>query len=327
MSHYEGDPSYEVLTDEYKGHVIKRKKRSQKLLKQADVVFCEWCLGNAEWYSKNKKEYQILIIRLHHQEISQNLPYLDKVYWKNVDRIIFICQNNMDLFLARFPIMRDRAVLIYNPIDCISFDIPKLYGAEFNLGIMGTSPKRKAPHLAFEILTRLKKIDRRYTLFIKGKHPWEYAWLWQRPEERRYYEDFYSRVNQSEHANSVIFDPHGEDVPEWFSKIGFLLSTSEHEGSHQSVAEGMASGAIPVIRNWAGADLLYPKEFVFKTVDDAVELITKWNMRENFVSQCEAVRKYAKDYFDQPVIIEQYQQLLSDFLLDYSRFYQNRLPN
>ena len=326
LAHYDSHPLYKVLTDKYKGHVIKDTKRSETLLNQADIIFCEWCLGNAEWYSNNKKENQILIIRLHAQEIYNNLPYLERIKWANVDRIIFVCQKNMSLFLEKFPSMTDLALLIYNLIDCDSFSLPKLYGAEFNLGLMVMVPKMKAPHFAFEILARLKQIDNRYTLFIKGKPPWEYDWLWGRPDERRYYEELYSLINGSKYVNSVVFDPHGNDVPEWFSKIGFLLSTSEHEGSHQSVAEGMASGAIPVIRNWAGADLLYPEEFVFKTVDDAVELIRKWNTQENYVPQCEAVRKYARDYFDRPVIIEQYQQLLRGLLLDYGHFYQDHLP-
>ncbi len=319
LSHYENDSGYKVLIDEHEGHVIKDTKKCQNLLKGADIIFCEWCLGNAEWYSNNKKENQILLIRLHAQEISQNLPYLDRIKWENVDCIIFICQKNMSLFLEKFPSMTDRAVLIYNLIDCDSFNLPKLYGAEFNLGLMVMVPKMKAPHLAFEILARLKQIDNRYTLFIKGKPPWEYDWLWGRPDERRYYEELYSLINGSKYVNSVVFDPHGNDVPEWFSKIGFLLSTSEHEGSHQSVAEGMVSGAIPVIRNWAGADLLYPEEFVFKTVDDAVELITKWNTTETYIPQCEAVRKYAREYFDSPIVLEQYERLFSGLLLDYGR--------
>lgn len=326
LSHYENDVGYKVLIDEYEGHVIKDTKKCQRLLKYADIIFCEWCLGNAEWYSNNKKGNQLLLIRLHAQEIYHNLPYLDRIKWENVDCIVFICQNNMSLFLDKYPSMTDRAVLIYNLIDCDSFSLPKLYGAEFNLGLMVMVPKMKAPDFTFEILERLKQIDNRYTLFIKGKPPWEYDWLWGRPDERRYYEDFYSRVNGSEYANSIVFDPYGDDIPEWFSKIGFLLSTSEHEGSHQAVAEAMASGAIPVIRNWAGADLLYPREFVFETIDDAVKLIIKWNTQENYLPQCESVRKYAREYFDRPVIIEQYQQLLRGLLLDYGLFYQDHLP-
>jgi glycosyltransferase involved in cell wall biosynthesis len=314
IAHYQRNPKYQVLTDEYIGHVICDKTRSEELLKQADIIFCEWCLGNAEWYSNNKRQDQILIIRLHHQEINENLPYLTGINWSNVDHIIFICPRNMDLFLQRFPFMSERALLLYNVVDCNSFDLPKLPGAEFNLALVGAAPKRKAPHLAFDLLERLKRIDSRYTLFIKGNHAWQHDWLWARPEEQEYYERFYSKVNASEHANSVVFDPPGNDMPEWFSKIGFLLSTSDHEGSHQVVAEAMASGAIPIIRNWAGADLLYPKRFVFETVGHAVELLFKWHKSENYSTESEAVKKTARSHFDQQLILTKYDQLLSGLL-------------
>ena len=320
LAYYQIAPGYNVLVDEQEGHVIKDTGKSQRLLNSADIIFCEWCLGNAEWYSHNKREGQILMIRLHHQEIAQDLPYLNNINWENVNSIIFICQNNMSVFLDRFPCLKDRAVLIYNLIDCRSLNLPKLPGAEFNLGFIGTVPKRKAPHYALAILARLKAVDSRYTLFIKGKHPWEYKWLWNQADERQYYEKFYSDINQSEYANSIVFDPHGPDIPEWFSKIGFILSTSEHEGSHQAVAEGMAAGSIPVIRDWRGSDLLYPGEYVFQTVDDAVELIRKWNTFEYFVPQSEIVRSYAGEYFDKPVIIEQYRQLLHGLLLEQGCF-------
>jgi glycosyltransferase involved in cell wall biosynthesis len=323
--HFENHSGFHVLLDEHEGHEIRNVKTCKACIEEADIIFCEWCMGNAEWYSHHKKENQLLLIRLHHQEIYQDLIYLERIKWENVDCIIFICQNNMRLFLEKFPHMADRAVLIFNLIDCDAFNLKKLWGAEFNLGFMGVAPMRKGPHLAFEILARLKEIDSRYTLFIKGKSPWEYDWLLRRPEERRYYEELYALIDGSAYANSVVFDPHGNDVPAWFSKIGFLLSTSEHEGSHQAVAEGMASGAIPVIRNWAGADLLYPKEFVFETIDDAVRLIRKWHTQNDYVPRCEAARKYAQDYFDTPLIIEQYKQLLSGLLLGHGRFYDSEI--
>lgn len=312
ISHFEHDLRYEVLLDEHQGHVIVDTKKSEKLLDQADIVFCEWCLGNAEWYSHNKKADQILIIRLHHQEV--NLPSLERINWQNVDRIIFICQNNKRLFLQKFPHLEEKSLLIYNFIDCSSFDLPKLPGAEFNLGFVGTAPMRKAPHLAFEILKRLKDTDNRYTLFIKGKQPFEYDWLWKRPEEREYYEKFYQEINSSSYSNSVVFDPHGNDVQEWFSKIGFLLSTSDHEGSHQAVAEGMASGAIPVIRNWDGADQLYPAKYVFASIVESVDLIKKWNGAGQFSLESVDSKKYARKNFDYQQVIKKYDTLFSELL-------------
>ena len=312
ISRYEMDAGYEVILEEHKGHVIKDTEKCKKLLKESDIIFCEWCLGNAEWYSQNKNENQVLVVRLHHQEI--NLPFLERIAWGNVDKLIFICQNNRKLFLEKFPHLEDKTLLIYNLIDCASFRMPKLYGAEFNLGFIGSAPMRKAPHVAVDILHRLKQFDSRYTLYFKGKQPYEYDWLWQRPEERQYYEKLYKKINDSPFVNSIIFDPHGNDVQEWFSKIGFLLSTSEHEGSHQAVAEGMASGAIPVIRNWDDADQLYPPKYVFKDIEEAVGLIKKWNTGNLYAHECSEAGEYAQENFDYHGILRKFDTLFSDLL-------------
>ena len=42
----------------------------------------------------------------------------------------------------------------------------------------------------------------------------------------------------------------GPDVGTWLRRIGFILSTSDDESFHLAPAEGMASGAVPVIRSW-----------------------------------------------------------------------------
>lgn len=307
----ESSGQFATLTDVQPGHVIQNHEQSHRQLERADVIFCEWCLGNAEWYAQHKKPGQRLVIRLHRQEIE--LPFLERIRWENVDRIIFITEWVKRRFVSMFPAMKDRALLIYNALDCGASNVEKLFGAEFNLGLLGFCPKLKAPHLAFELLTRLKQFDRRYTLFIKGRHPARLDWLWRRPDERRYYEKLFERIKGSPYANSIVFDPHGEDVPGWFSKVGFVLSTSELEGSHQAVAEGMASGAIPVIRNWFGANDLYPAKYIFSTAGEAVDLVRLWNTPAHYQTEGTFCREWAQR-FDLRSILKQYRDMLSDLL-------------
>jgi glycosyltransferase involved in cell wall biosynthesis len=323
IEYCEQSENYQVTMDFIPGHEMSHIEKSLPLLEQADLIFCEWALGNAEWYSINKHPDQKLVIRLHHQEI--NLNFLSRINWSNVDQIVFICPGNMEIFLHRFPFMASRTSLIYNVIDCSGLDRPKLPGARFNLGFIGTSPMRKSPHLAVEIFEKLKRIDDRFTLYFKGKHPWEYPWLWKRVEERTYYESLYDRINNSEFASSMVFDPHGNDMHDWFSKIGFILSTSEHEGSHQAVAEGMAAGSIPIIRNWAGAGKLYPAEFVVRSVDESVDLIISYKDHLRYIPKIEEIRKFSEENFDIPVIIARYEHLFRN-LLGEDRFRVSQEP-
>jgi glycosyltransferase involved in cell wall biosynthesis len=176
------------------------------------------------------------------------------------------------------------------------------------------APMQKSPHLAVEILERLREQDSRTTLFFKGHHPSSYDWLWKRPDERAYYEALFDRLTPLEAAGAVVFDPHGDDVPQWFRKVGFILSTSEHEGSHQAVAEGMASGTIPVIRNWRGADQLYPARYVFDTVDLAVERILEMRANGTEAGERAFCRAFARTHFDQSTILPQYEALIEELL-------------
>lgn len=309
IDYYQGIDGVHVKLDHTGGHHIANLKQSAELLKEANLIFCEWALGNAVWYSANKKPDQKLVVRLHAQEI--NLDFLQQIKWQNVDQLIFICEEKMKIFLRRFPTMKDRTSLIYNLIDCNSLDKPKLPGALFNLGFIGISPRSKGAHLALDLLVKLRQIDDRYKLYFKGRHPYEYKWLMEREEERSYFHAFYQRLESAEFARSVVFDQHGNDMPDWFSKIGYILSTSYHEGSHQAVAEGMAAGCLPVIRNWAGADTLYPKEFVVRTVDEAVEFITKCNRDADRGSMVESVKRYAMQNFHMLVINARYDELFN----------------
>jgi hypothetical protein len=84
----------------------------------------------------------------------------------------------------------------------------------------------------------------------------------------------------------------------WFEKIGFLLSTSDHEGSHQSVAEAMVSGSIPIIRNWKGAELLYPKNYVFLDPEEAVDLIMHYSKHKHYEFARQKNRHFAEQNFD-----------------------------
>lgn len=312
INYFREHPKYEILIDDHPGHKIVDFKKSCELLNKSKLIFCEWALGNAEWYSKNKGQKQILIIRLHSQELKSD--YLKKINWENVNKIIFINFNTYNIFLKKFPHLINISQVIFNPINSIKFRQPKLSGSIFNIGLVGISPKLKSPDIAVSILNRLKSIDNRFKLIIKGKMPWEYDWLWNNPNERKYYEKFFYNIERITEKGDIIFEPFGKDVCNWFSKIGFILSTSEYEGSHQVVAEGMASGSIPIIRNWYGADSIYPTKYIFDSQTDAVYLINRFMKDDSYSIEAEYSRNYSFLNFDQSIINPQYEDLFSKLL-------------
>lgn len=297
------DPAYDVRIDEWQGHDRFDSARSEELLRWADVIFCEWCLGNARWYSQRKLPRQRLFIRLHHQEME--LRYRYELEWANVEGLIFTNVPHHERFGREQPEHAAKALVLFCDVDCDALDQEKLPSSEFNLGIVGINPMRKRPDLALEILSELRRSDSRYTLALKTRMPWEYRWLWDRAEEREYYHGLFEAIRTGPLSDAIVIDAHGDDMPRWYSKVGFILSTSDHEGSHQAVAEGMAAGCIPVIRDWQGAIPLYPSNFVFSSVEEAVALILDSRQPNVYGSSSAEARAYARQRFHSRRIVEQ----------------------
>lgn len=246
-----------VSTDRWSSHSAHDEARSRSLLVEADVVFCEWCLGNAVWYARNKRDDQRLVVRLHLQERDTAWP--GRLDVERTEGVVFISEAIRNEVIERFSWPRDKTVFVPNYVDISQFRRPKLEGAQYNLGMIGVCPSRKRLDRALDILEAVRAAEPRFSLYIKSRMPWDYDWLWRKEKERAYYEIILQRIRQSPLLKrSVVFDTPGSDVPLWLRKIGFLLSVSDFEGSHQAAAEGAASGALPVILPWAGAEALYP---------------------------------------------------------------------
>lgn len=322
LTHFEDDDRYELKTESW----AERAPRVLTLRPVADpwpdLIFCEWCHANAEWYSWHKHPHQRLIIRLHRFEMT--LPYIHSINWDNVDRLIFVTTFYRDRFLEQFPAMEGRAIVIRNMAECGELDREKRPGSEFAMGILGYLPRLKAIHLAFRLLEQLWQHDDRYRLWIKGLQPWQLPWVWRTPEERGYYETLYEEIRRSEAVQGVVFCPHDREIAEWFTNVGIVLSTSEIESCHLAVVEGMASGAVPVIRGWAGAEWQYPGHSILPYDEDAfveaaVEAILGRRVPEVYVPASRAAKRFARDHFDVAVILAQFDTLIAEVLEDMHR--------
>ena len=296
-----------VLVDKWKGHAQHDESTSRELLRQADVVVSEWCLGNAVWYSRNINPGQRLVIRFHQQE--RKTPFPGQVNLKNVDKVIFVGPHIMSEARDNYGWEPTKLLTIPNYVDELQFARGKLEGSNFNLGVAGICPSLKRLDRALDILEKLRAEDERFTLFVKGKSPQEYVWLWQREEERDYYEQQYERIESSSLLrNSVIFDGYGDDIASWYRKIGFILSVSDHESFHLAVAEGGVSGAIPIVLNRDGAKDIFPRSWVYETLNEVATAILRINgdgMRDNLSNDCAA---YAKKNFSLQTVFEKWRR-------------------
>ncbi|MBW5798985.1 glycosyltransferase [Halomonas elongata] len=288
------DAGYRVLLDFWSGHNQHDENASKRLIRQADTVFCEWTLGNAIWYGKHKREGQKLVGRLHLQEIDHAL--FKRIPFEAFDTVMFVGPHILRQGVKKNPALEKNGIVVYNGVDVEWLQsVPRKETNGKVLGFVGIVPQRKRFDLALDILRELRKEDEGYTLRIKGKRPEEYPWMANRPDEMSWYEAQYRRLEEdSLLKGAVFFDPHGNDMPEWYAGIDYVLSTSDFESFHFTIADGAASGCTPVLLPWEGAREIYPEDWVSGTVSEAASKITRHSKNE---VHCTLMKKIAADNF------------------------------
>lgn len=264
MKAIEQSDDMELLIDQWQNHSKHNEEQSVSLLNQADIVFCEWGLGNLAWYSKHKKQGQKLITRIHAQELKTR--HLDQCNHNNIDNYIFVSPYFFELMIAEFKLERKKCKMVFNMVDTQLLNKPKLPNSKFHLGMIGDVPQSKRMDRALDIFEKLYEKDKRYKLFIKGKRPEDYTWMHSKAktQEMAYYQEQYTRIKDNNWEANIIFEGHGP-IDEWLQNIGWILSVSDNESFHLSVAEGMASGAVPVVLKWDGADTIYSDKLIYNS--------------------------------------------------------------
>lgn len=291
----------EVREDLWQGHASHAEETSAAGLAWADVVHCEWCLGNAVWFSRNKRPGQRLVVRFHRMELET--PHPARVDLDQVDAMVFVARHVLERACERYGWEAEdpRLQVVPNGVDLDGLRAAKLPGARFTLAMIGYVPSLKRPELALDILDLLRARDSRYRLLVKGRPPWEYEWMVDRAEERSYFERLFRRVERSPNLRrAVSFEPFGGDVPRFLRQAGWILSTSSVEGHSVALAEGMASGAVPVILARPGADEQYEARWVHADAAAAARAVfaaqeqPKTPQRRDFAAEGEAAGEFAE---------------------------------
>lgn len=252
---------HEVRIDPWSGHARHELERSRALADWADIVHCEWSLGNLAWYSRRLPAHRRLTARTHLQEASTRFPANTRV--DRVDAWVFVASHVRDQLLGDLT-GRPRSVhVVPNGVADPGQDVrdaslrrPEL---RFTLGLVGVLPERKGLHTALDVLAALRTEDPRFRLRIRGHRPEEQDWVAARPDAREYYSAQHARIQEDPLVRDAVrWDPHGADMPAWFAGVGTVLSTSDFESFHFTLPDGAAHGCLPRSLAWAGADRLYP---------------------------------------------------------------------
>jgi glycosyltransferase involved in cell wall biosynthesis len=283
----------EIRDDVWTGHNKHDAAASEELLEWADVVFCEWCLGNAVWYSQNVREHQHLAIRYHRVERTTDYPAAVDI--DRVSRVVFVGPHLLEEAEERYSWPREKLRLIPNAVDTRALRREKLPGSAFNLGMIGFVPAIKRIDRAIDILELLRARDRRFRLIVKGKPPWAFPWMRQRDEERHMFQEAFRRIETAPLLRgAVTFEEHGPNIPAFLRKVGLIVSTSDYEGHQVGVAEGMASGCVPVILDRPGARQQYDGAWVHDSADAAAASILRLAETGGFEAEQRRASEFAE---------------------------------
>lgn len=264
-----------VVLDEWKNLGAPDDARAtREVLDQSEVVIGEWGRPNNVWIQRHATADKRLIVRVHRYEVTTDFPAA--IDMERFSAGVVIVPWVGRALVQKFHWPAEKLVYIPNYVNGEHFRRPKLRGAEFTLGIVGITPDLKRLDLALDLIAVLRAEDPRYTLRVRGQLPTEHIHWTTNPAIAEQWGSIRFRLRHDPLLRSgVFFDAPGRDMASWLEGIGVILSTSDLEGSHVALAEGMASGALPIARPWPGVRTLWPQDVVFDTLESAAEQVLR----------------------------------------------------
>lgn len=301
------EPLYPVLqsrftlrTDQWQGHEAHDPDASQQALRWADLVWVEWLLGAAVWYSQRVTNNQRLIIRTHRSEMT--VDYGDRVDLDKVSAFVAVAPHTLGAFADRFDIPREKFWLIPNAFDVDAYDSSPCEDKFNRISMIGIVPRLKGFKRAIRLLSDLRSTHPDVQLWTYGRQPEELDWLMRSDEERAYYEECRQLVDELG-LQDAIHHQGWADTREEIHKSAFVLSLSDYEGMQVAVGEAYCGSSLGLTLAWPGARDCYPQEFVFDTADEMLRAIRSYlDDRASYDRAVARGRSYIREHYDLSVV-------------------------
>jgi len=214
-----------------------------------DIVFVDFCDDNAVHLTKRLRGWQKgdrprVVIRLHGFEAQS--WYLDEIDWGLVSHLIVVSPKFREIVEPK--IKGVSVKVVYNGVDLSRFQLQDPEGMDENqVAYVGYINKKKGPTLLRTVMA---------------------SW----PEKQFHVGGIHQDAQVQLYMNGVQLE--NVTYYGWVRTADFLIgkkyiiSTSVTESFGMSIAEGMAMGLTPLVHEWPGADLLWPKGCIWRTFED-----------------------------------------------------------
>jgi glycosyltransferase involved in cell wall biosynthesis len=281
-------------------------------LDRSDVVLVEWATALAALVSRMDHAGTRVVVRLHSYEAFSQWPHLTS--WANIDDVVFVSDHLRDLAVAAVPGLSGprapRLHVVPNAMPLQRFVRLKEHYARFTLAVVGASKVVKDPRWAIEVLRLVRRHDERYRLLLVRGDVQDVS-----AATHEYVEELERDLAELEPIGAVERVKHTDDVPTVLEDVGVVLSSSVRESFHLGLVEGVASGALPVVRDWpffpGAARQLFPADWVVGSPQEAAERILELTADEKrWRAATTAAAEHVLDKWDWTVVRNEYERLL-----------------
>lgn len=240
------------------GHEVQyRLGYDPKLHEWAEVCFIDVCDNNAIVGSRQKFPHSRLVIRAIDIECWVRQPA--GITWGNVDALIFGAKHIEELVRSyvNFP---DSVEIVHVPfgLDIKQWTYRERDGAGKNIALVAHQWSAKGLGLLMQVMAALGP---GWKLSILGTKSTE-AWL------HRYLQHIIGEMNLD-----VTFTERVPDVNSWLEDKDYLILSSFKEAFSYAAAEAAAKGIRPLIHNFWRANDIWPRHWIWNTIDDCVRKI------------------------------------------------------
>lgn len=280
-------------------------------LRWADTVLIEWGNYPFAWFSfLDLSAYHLRVLaRIHRFEILTPYPLLARC--AAFDEIAFVAPPVRSFVSSIAPRLEQTGGtrILHNIHDLEGF-APGGARDPFELVQIGWATPIKGVLFSLELIQRLREIDDRYVLTLIGPVLEQNA----SPRTAAWAQEVATRIDEL--GDGVRQLGFRSDIPDLLAAAGFLLSSSQAEGTHEAVAEAAAAGCVPVVRNWpemapwGGASLIYPERWIVEDVEAAVTRIRSLADAETRDEEAGRCRSWVLAHRDPAAIRSEYLDFL-----------------
>jgi len=265
-----------------------------KLIEWADIILFNWTDPFLEYWSKQpKKDKKYIAFCRSYELFNTTCPWV--VDWDNVDHLIFVNEEIRNIFLKNVENNTQKHFatpthFIPNAVDLTKWPYRDRQ-PNGKIAWVGGMNYKKGVQLLLQVTSALSAKNNGYHIYPVGDIG-----------DLRTYTYFIHCLEEFGIKNDVAYYHYEKDISKFLEDKSYILLTSLVEGHPNCIIEAMSVGIKPVIHNFPGSKDLFPKEFIWNTIDEAIAILEDEYNSSNY-------RTFIEENYDMERIYPQIENL------------------